>query len=101
LFQRALESSHDLRIVYADLGAIYMQQKKYKEAQPALLRAVKLDPARPDAHYQLSRLYQALGKNAEAANELRKVRELHEKADESLAGKMPSALSISSPPNDK
>ena len=39
-----------------------MQQKNYKDAEAALLRAVALDPALPDAHYQLGRLYQAVGK---------------------------------------
>jgi hypothetical protein len=50
---------------------------------------VKLDPGQPDAHYQLGRLYQATGKKADAERELAKVRELHQKADEGLAGKMP------------
>jgi tetratricopeptide (TPR) repeat protein len=89
-FQQALQANRDLRIVYVDLGALYMQEKKYKDAEPALLRAVALDPGQPDAHYQLGRLYQALGNKAEAEKELSKVRELHQKKDESLAGKMPS-----------
>ena len=48
LFKRAIQGNHDLRIVYVDLGALYMQQKNYKEAQAALLRAVasKSPPAR-------------------------------------------------------
>ncbi len=90
-----------MRIVYADLGAIYMQQKNYKEAQPVLLRAVELDPTRPDAHYQLGRLYQAIGNKAGAENEIRKVRALHEKADENLAGTMPASASTVSAPNDR
>ena len=67
-----------------------MQQKNYKDAEAALSKAVALEPEQPDAHYQLGRLYQAQGKRADAEKELRKVRELHEKAD-SLAGKMGSA----------
>ena len=81
----------DLRIVYADLGAIYMQQKNYKDAESALLRAVTLDPTQPDAHYQLGRLYQAVGKPAEAEKELHKVQELHKKAEDSLVGKIASS----------
>jgi Tfp pilus assembly protein PilF len=72
-----------------DLGAIYLQQKQYKEAKAALAQAVALDPNQPDAHYQLGRLYQAQGNSAAAAAELSKVRELHAKADQALAGKMP------------
>ncbi len=81
----------NLRIVYVDLGAIYLQQKDYKHAQAALLQAVTLDPSLPDAHYQLSRLYQATGKPADAEKELHKVTELHKKAEDSLVGKISSS----------
>ena len=91
LLKRSLAVQKDLRIVYADLGAIYMQQKNYKDAESALLRAVALDPTQPDAHYQLGRLYQAVGKPAEAEKELHKVQELHKKAEDSLVGKIPSS----------
>jgi tetratricopeptide (TPR) repeat protein len=87
--QRAIRGKKDLRIAYVDLGAIYSQKKQYKEAQAALAQAVALDPNQPDAHYQLGRLYQAQGNSAAAARELSKVRELHAKADQPLAGKMP------------
>ena len=87
--QRAIHAKKDLRIAYVDLGAIYLQQKRYKEAKAALAQAVALDPNQPDAHYQLGRLYQAQGNSAAAAAELSKVRELHAKADQALAGKMP------------
>jgi Tfp pilus assembly protein PilF len=94
-----LKSSHDRRIVYADLGTIYMQQKKSKEAQPAPLRAVELDPALPDAHYQLGRLYQSVGNKAATNEKLREVLELHE-TDDALAGKMPSSPSTVIPDSD-
>jgi tetratricopeptide (TPR) repeat protein len=75
-----------------------MQQKKYKEAQAALLRAVALDPAQQDAHYQLGRLYQSLGKTDLAKNELLKVQKLHKEAEDNLVGKIsasPPALNTS------
>jgi tetratricopeptide (TPR) repeat protein len=68
-----------------------LQQKNYKDAQAALLRAVALDPTLPDAHYQLGRLYQAQGKTADAEKELHKVQELHKKAEDSLVGKISSS----------
>jgi len=55
----------------------------------ALNEAIKLDPTQSDAHYQLGRLYQETGRKADAERELAKVKELRQKADESLAGKMP------------
>ena len=100
LLQRAVRAKKDLRIVYVDLGAIYLQQKKYKEAESALSNAVALEPKQPDAHYQLGRLYQALGKTAEAEKELHKVHELHEKQD-SLVGKMPPSPAVLNPMEPK
>jgi tetratricopeptide (TPR) repeat protein len=88
LLKKALYLKDDIRIAHADLGAIYMEQKKYPDALAALQRAVKLDPAQPDTHFRLGRLYQAMG-NAPAANqEFAKVRELHKKSEDDLLEKM-------------
>ncbi len=87
LLQRAIKANKDLRVAYVDLGAIYLQQKNYKDAQAAISKAIALEPDQPDAHYQLGRLYQATGRSTEAEKELHKVRELREKAD-SLVGKI-------------
>ena len=89
LLQRAIKAKKDLRIAYLDLGAIYLQRKNYQQAHAALSQAVALDPNQPDAHYQLGRLYQAQGNSAGADKELKKVRELHARADEALADKIP------------
>jgi tetratricopeptide (TPR) repeat protein len=101
LLKRARSAQKNLRIVYVDLGAIYMQKKDYNEAQTALLHAVSLDPDLPDAHYQLGRLYQAQGKTADADRELHKVQELHKKAEEGLVGKISSSPPALNPPEDK
>jgi Flp pilus assembly protein TadD len=82
-----------------ELGAIYLAQNDYKQAEPAILQAIKLEPGEPDAHYQLGRLYKATGRKAEAEKELAKVRELRKKADESVAEKMPAAAATE--PADK
>ena len=78
-----------------------MYQKNYKEAQVVLHRAVALDPAKPDAHYQLGRLYQALGNTADAEKELHKVQELHKEAEDSLVGKISSAPPALNPSGDR
>jgi tetratricopeptide (TPR) repeat protein len=90
---RATKLKDDIRIAYLDMGTILAQEKRYDEAVVALQRAVKLDPAQPDAHYRLARVYQDMGKAAESQREFAKVRELHEKADD-LVRKM----SASPPP---
>jgi tetratricopeptide (TPR) repeat protein len=90
---RATQLKDDIRIAYLDMGTILAQQKRYDEAVVALQRAVKLDPAQPDAHYRLAHVFQDMGKAAESQREFAQVRELHEKADD-LVRKM----SASPPP---
>jgi tetratricopeptide (TPR) repeat protein len=77
-----------------DIGAILSDQKKYPEARAALLRAEKLDPTQPDAHYRLARLYRAMGNFAAAQREFAKVSELQEKAEDmvpKMSGSPPSS----------
>jgi tetratricopeptide (TPR) repeat protein len=88
LLGKATKLKDDIRIAYLDMGTIFARQKRYDESVAALQRAVKLDPAQPDAHYRLAHVYQDMGKAVESQREFAKVRELHEKADESLATKM-------------
>jgi len=94
----AKKLSSDLRIVQLDLGEIYLRQKNYAEAKVALQHAVELGPTQPDAHYQLSRLYQSVGDKASAEKELHKVQELHKKAEENLVGKMANSPPAVNPP---
>ncbi|MGA7169494.1 MAG: tetratricopeptide repeat protein, partial [Candidatus Sulfotelmatobacter sp.] len=91
LLREAVSTQNNVRLAYVDLGAILMERKQYSEAITMLQRAVKLDGSLPDAHYRLARVYQAMGKAAEAQKEFARVRELHRKADESLASKIPEA----------
>ena len=60
------------------------------EAAAALLHAEKLDPTQPDAHFRLARVYQAMGNTVDARKEFAKVRELHQKAGDDVASKMPN-----------
>jgi tetratricopeptide (TPR) repeat protein len=87
--ERVVRQRKDIRIAYLDMGAAMMQLKRYPEAQTALLRAVELDPTQPDAHFRLGRLYQAMGENDKAKVEFAKVQQLHEKAADDVASKMP------------
>jgi predicted Zn-dependent protease len=97
LLRKAIQMKNDLRLAYVDLGAALMRQKEYSEAARMLQHAVELDPAEPDAHYRLARVYQAMGKTAESQVEFAKVRDLHQRAEESLVRKMSS----SPPPLDQ
>ncbi|HEV1993493.1 MAG TPA: tetratricopeptide repeat protein, partial [Candidatus Acidoferrum sp.] len=86
--KKAVQLKADIHIAYADLGAIFMEQKHYPDALAALQRAVKLDPAQPDTHFRLGRLYQAMGNTPAANQEFAKVRELHQKTSEDILEKM-------------
>ncbi len=88
LLRKAIELQRDLRFAYIALGTALTAQKQYPEALAILQQAVKLDPAQADAHYRIARVYQATGKTEEAQKEFAKVRELHQKSDESLTPKM-------------
>ena len=76
-------------MAYMNLGAIYTRQKNYPEAIDALKKAMELDPAEPDAHYRLARIYQATGKTEESKREFAKVQQHYEKKDESLITRLP------------
>ena len=101
LLEKSIQSNRVYRFAYVEKGAIHLAQKNYKEAEPALLQAVKLDPAEPDAHYQLGRLYQALGRKVEAERELKKTQELRERADQSVVNKMPAPKTEVNPAESK
>lgn len=96
-FDRARKINDRIRVIYLDCGAIYMQQKNYRQAQAALIHAVDLDPTQTDAHYQLGRLYQAMGKTDDAQRELLKVRKLHKEAEDSLAEKIAASPPLLNP----
>jgi tetratricopeptide (TPR) repeat protein len=88
---KAIDLNRKIRIAYSDLGAIYMDQKRYPEALAALQQAVKLDPTQPDTHFRLGRLHQAMGNPAAAKLEFDKVRELQKKSEGSVMEKMGGA----------
>jgi Tfp pilus assembly protein PilF len=95
---RAQKNDATLLIAQLDLGEIYLRQKNYSAAKANLERAVNLNPAEPEAHYQLGRLYHAEGDQAAADKEFRRVQELHTKSQENLVGKIsasPPALNPS------
>lgn len=102
LLRKSIQLKSDIRIANIDLGVILAQQKQYADAAAALQDAIALDPAEPDAHYRLARVYREMGKVAESQKEFAKVRELKAKADqkdEDMVRKMSaSPPALNSPP---
>ena len=89
LLRKSVETRSDLRIAYLDMGAILAEQKHFSEAITARHHAEEMDPAEPDVHFRLGRVYQAMGNKVAAQKEFAKVRELHQKEDD-VASKMPA-----------
>ena len=93
LLHRAIRVNPEIRIAHVDLGAIYVEQKRYPEALAEFRTAVKLDPNQPDAHFRLGRLYQAMGNASAAKEEFAKVNSIHQKSStdalEKLSGSPP------------
>ena len=96
--QKSLREKNDNRMAALDLGVVLAQLGRNDEALVALKRAVALDPAQPDAHYRLGRLYQQMGRRAESQQEFDKVRDLRQKADEDFVHKMSPASPTSGLP---
>lgn len=57
--------------IYNGLGALYLQQKKYKEAEGVFKLIIELAPENHEAHFYLAGIYNELKKNKLAENELK------------------------------
>ena len=74
-----------VRIAQYDLGVICAQAKKPSEAIEHFESAVRLDPQRADAYYQLARVFGKLGKRDQQRALLAQVKQLHETEHATLA----------------
>jgi len=88
LLTKAIHLQDNIRLAYFDLGIVYANQKRNQDAIKAFLRAEKLDPKEPDAHYRLARIYMAQGEKQKADLEFAKTKDLHSKTTESLIQKV-------------
>jgi tetratricopeptide (TPR) repeat protein len=55
------------------LAFIYIQQERFQDALPLILRALRIAPMDPLLQFKLAAVYQQLGKFADAAQAFRKV----------------------------
>ena len=58
--------------IYKSLGAIYLQQKKFKEAEVSYRLVLNLTPDDPEAHLYLANIYDQLKDTQKAEEELKK-----------------------------
>ena len=74
--ERAKKAKPDFWAPYFYLGKAKLRLEQPSEAVVLLQRAVKLNPDEASAYYQLGRALEACGRDAEARQALRRVREL-------------------------
>jgi tetratricopeptide (TPR) repeat protein len=60
-FAQTVKLSPDYNLALRELGTVYLQTGFETKARPLLEKAVRLNPADADTHFQLSRLYTVLG----------------------------------------
>ena len=79
LFEKALEIDNALPEAHYHLGKLLLAKGKAQESLPHLEAAAKLDPKSSRIHLSLANAYRSLGRQDDAARELKLVRELQEK----------------------
>lgn len=70
--------------IYKGLGVLYLQQKKYKEAEGAFKLMIELAPENPEAHFYLGGIYNELKKNNLSEDELKETIRLKPDFSEAL-----------------
>ena len=75
VFKKAIEIKDDYPEAHFNLALISMQSNLYSDALEHLDMVLNANPLYPRAHYLKSRLYKALGKEAEAKGE--RIREIN------------------------
>jgi len=83
-FSRALTVDPQFAEALIGLGKTLVSAGRPQQAVAPLERAVRLEPANPNAHYQLSFAYRRLGREQEAAKELTAYREAHDRIRSSM-----------------
>jgi tetratricopeptide (TPR) repeat protein len=78
-FRRATDAEPNFTEALIGLGKSLVSAGRPQDAVAPLEQAVRLDPANPNAHYQLSFAYRRVGRDQEAEKELVAYREDHDK----------------------
>lgn len=90
LLKTAIALDPKLARAHFELGALYSEQQKHKEAISALREAIRLEPGLAKAHYRLARLYQSTGQKDLAVQEMEIYQKLKERGAEPTTPKRPN-----------
>ena len=75
LFRKSIARNGKFWESHFELGLLFENERKFEEAVDEIRQSAELNPKDPVPHYRLARLYERLGRTAEARSE----RELHAK----------------------
>jgi tetratricopeptide (TPR) repeat protein len=78
LLREAIIINPDFVPALIDMGGLNAEKGDFVKAEKYLTRAIALEPQNSAAHYNLGQVYQMQGKNAAAAEELKKANEAEE-----------------------
>lgn len=70
LLKEAIGYSVRMPLAHYQMGLVLEKQKKYPEALDSLKRAAEYDPALPDPHFAMIRIYRQTGEKDKAASEM-------------------------------
>ncbi len=84
LLREALIIDPDFVPALVDMGNISAEKGESDKAVTYFTRAIALDPLNASAHYNLSQVYQAQGKMAEAEGEMKKYKEAEAKSKQKI-----------------
>jgi Flp pilus assembly protein TadD len=73
---RALELDSNIRLAHLDMGILLAARNDSGPAEVHFREAIRINPANPDAHYRLGRLWLAEGREDEANAEFATVKKL-------------------------
>lgn len=88
LLERAYALDRRLWLTSLDLGILAADRKDFAAAAHHFSAAATLEPKRAEPHYRLAQVYKAQGQAGRAAEELRKVSDLHKEQEDDLVGKI-------------
>jgi tetratricopeptide (TPR) repeat protein len=98
LLERLVKLSPANSMAHRDLGVVYADAGRNRDALAEFQTAIRLKPDDVNAHYRLGRLYRAMGRNADAKAEFDKSKKLNEAADEGLIKVMSRVPQAATPP---
>jgi len=69
--ESSVQSQYVVPEMYLTLGSLYMQKRRFREAEEVVKKGIALEPWRPEGHLNLAQLYNAQGLSDRALAELK------------------------------